>query len=94
LRRTDELAARAAAAIAAIEVAQNLLANMMTAQYAFRPPSIASSPTATPVPNPSYGSLAQARSSPPTGTGITYQIRFTSIDWDERLDGGKRRQDN
>jgi hypothetical protein len=50
LRRGDELIARAAAAIAAIGVAQNLLANMMTAQYAFRPPSIASSPIATPVP--------------------------------------------
>jgi N-acetylglucosaminyl-diphospho-decaprenol L-rhamnosyltransferase len=36
LRRADKLTVRAAAAIAAIEVAQNLLANMMTAQDASR----------------------------------------------------------
>jgi hypothetical protein len=83
LRRADEPIARAAAAIAAIDLAQTLLANMLTAQYAFRPPSIASSPAATPVPNSSYGSA-------PTGAGIAYQIQSASIDWDERLDGEKR----
>jgi hypothetical protein len=36
LRRADKLTVRAAAAIAAIEVAQNLLANMMAAQDASR----------------------------------------------------------